>query len=343
MSDAEKPAAPLTTETAANAILDRFFTPRKPEGTETATAETPPKPAAEAAPKPEEETPAAEAEPSETDETPSDEEAPADDEETPLYTVTIDGKEEQVTLEEALKGYSRNKHFTQSMQKLAEERKADTEARAAREKAHEEVTREVSTKRDELIANLTTVGEALKSLMPPEPNWEELRKTYSKEDVDAAYVQFTEQRSRIQRVFEARDQAAAEQKKALEAEADKYQAEQRGKLLEIVPEWKDPEKLSAGLRELTAEARKIGFSDAELASVHDHRLLLVLKDAVAYRKLKAAKPPIANTAKEVVVPAKPGSATPRKPVTDLTRSKQRLAKTGKLADAQEAIRLKLGG
>ena len=128
-----------------------------------------------------------------------------------------------------------------------------------------------------------------------------------------------------QRVFEQRDKLGAERQEELRKAAVKFEEEQRGKLLEAVPEWKDPEKLSAGLRDLTAEARKIGFSDQELSSVVDHRLLLVLRDAVAYRKLQAAKPKVENRITEVVTPVAPGAAgTQSAPKTELTKAKERV-------------------
>ena len=328
--------APLTVETMAGKILDRVF-PKEGKNTE-GEAQQPAKAAEAAQP----ETPQAEPkEGEEQGEQPKEgEEAQGEEKPTPKkYRVTVDGADEEVTEDELLKGYSRQKHFTQSMQKLADERKAFEADRTTRTQEDDKARAEVGTKRTELEGQLSAVAEVLQALLPQEPDWAALRKEYSKEDVDAAYVQWTEQRGRIQRVFEQRDKIGAERQEELRKAAVKFEEEQRGKLLEAVPEWKDPEKLSAGLRDLTAEARKIGFSDQELSSVVDHRLLLVLRDAVAYRKLQAAKPKVENRITEVVTPVAPGAAgTQSAPKTELTKAKERVRQTGSIDDMAAAVK-----
>ena len=91
---------------------------------------------------------------------------------------------------------------------------------------------------------------------------------------------------------------------------------QRRLLLEKIPEFADPAKAKALQAESSDYLRSIGFSDLEIGSVMDHRLALVVRDAVAYRKGQRA----ARTAAEkkvVGVPKvqKPGAGSDAKAET----------------------------
>ena len=71
----------------------------------------------------------------------------------------------------------------------------------------------------------------------------------------------------------------------------------------------------------------------------DHRLLLVLRDAVAYRKLQAVKPKVENRITEVVTPVAPGAAgTQSAPKTELTKAKERVRQTGSIDDMAAAVK-----
>lgn len=340
MTQQDQAATPLTVETAADVILDRLF-PAAPAPDTKKKDEAPasePKPASEEPPKAE--TPA-----EEPVEEPKGEDAPPteDSEEEPpsqprTFKVVVDGKEEEVTEEELLRGYSGQKHFTQSMQKLADERKAEEERQATRAKEHESTLQGLRSRESELVEKLTAVTEALTALTPEEPNWDELRKQYSKEDVDAAFVEFTKQRERIQRVLTERNRLLAEREKELMEATTKEMDRQRELLIAAIPELKDPEKLGAELRRLTAYGRTQGLSDPELRAITDHRYIQILRKAASYDELMAKKPEVTNRIKEVVRTAAPGAAnSSRPPVTDLTRAKQRLAKTGRREDAEAVI------
>jgi hypothetical protein len=92
-----------------------------------------------------------------------------------------------------------------------------------------------------------------------------------------------------------------------------YLAEQRKLLLEKFPEVADPVKARAISAESTGYLRDLGFSDQEIGQVADHRMMLVVRDALAFRKSqKAAK--TAAGKKVVGVPRvqKPGGGSDAK-------------------------------
>lgn len=94
------------------------------------------------------------------------EELPEDGDDLPeLYTVKVDGEEKQVPLEELIKGYQLESHYTVKSQKLAEEQKVVAEER--------KILSNISTKLEQLndvVTYLGGVNEYLESTMPPAPS-----------------------------------------------------------------------------------------------------------------------------------------------------------------------------
>lgn len=85
----------------------------------------------------------------------------------------------------------------------------------------------------------------------------------------------------------------------------RMQAE-RQKLLDAIPVLKDPAKGKQVWGNIVTGAQQhYGISEAEVNSVGDHRMLKVLRDALAYRQLKAKAPTVkAEVAKRPVNPGK---------------------------------------
>ena len=95
-----------------------------------------------------------------------------------------------------------------------------------------------------------------------------------------AYQQFLQQKA-----------TADEQKKG---ETDKQFQERRLREAEAlgkaIPVFKDPAKADAAWNAMVTGAADYGFSREDLEGVVDHRQLVILRDALAYRKLKAKAP-----------------------------------------------------
>lgn len=255
-----------------------------------------------------------------------DEDADEGDEEQPTYTIKVDGEEVQVTLQELLSGYSRTQDYTRKTQKLAEERRA---AQAEFEQVRGERTQ---------YANLL---EALRSQVegnqPAEPDWDRLRA----EDPIEYGVQWAEHQRRQQRVAAIRAEQArvAEIQRAEQIQYLQGQLEsEKQALLEVLPTWKDGEKAKAERADILRWAKDAGYTDTELNSVVRSKDVLTLRKAMLYDRMMQRK----DQVKPVVKPGKPvlrpGSAetAPRR-ASELTRAKQRLAKTGRTADAADAF------
>lgn len=82
-------------------------------------------------------------------------------------------------------------------------------------------------------------------------------------------------------------------------------------LLAKIPTWRNQEKATQERGEIASALTGFyGFTAQELSSVMDHRMLLVARDAAAYRKLLANKDARVKQAREAPATAKPGAAAP---------------------------------
>lgn len=241
------------------------------------------------------------------------------------YTVRVDGEEVEVTIDELLSGYSRTQDYTRKTMALADQRK-DLES-------------ELNQIRQER-AQLTQALEQLDVQdQEQEPNW------------DALYQQDPQQwliQREVWREKQERKRALMEEKQRLlqAQEADKqrvigqFVAQERDKLVEVLPSWRDEKVAKAEKAKVADYAKKIGFNDQEIAQFYDHRAVTALYKAMKFDELQSGKPKVA---KKTAPTAKSGVAQkPAKGKDAYRKSQQRLAKTGKVADAAQAFKHLLG-
>jgi hypothetical protein len=267
----------------------------------------------------------AEAEPKDDEESDTEPEQPAD---TTKHKVKVRGEEVEVTLDEALKGYSRTADYTRDKQKLADERRAfDAEKTAT------------AAERQQLHAKITAFDEAMKA-QEVEPDWDALRA----QDPDLfvqAHAAWSVQKERRALVTAERQRLERQLAEQAAGERQQHITRESQLLLEKAPEFGDPTTGKQALADLFDYGQRHGYSADELTAIGDHRAMLLLRKAMLYDKQQAdtaKKTAKAELKIEKVKTASPGSATVAKPkATEFTRSKQRLAKTGKVEDAARAF------
>ncbi|WKV16969.1 hypothetical protein [Microcystis phage MJing1] len=248
-----------------------------------------------------------------------------------LVTVTIDGKTERLPLEEVTKGYLRQADYTRKTQALAEERKTFQQHASA-----------VVSERQQYAALLPALEQQIKALMPQEPDWDRLavddpvefnRQWAAKQLRDQKLAAIREEQTRLQQISQ---QEAQQQARAIVAE-------ERQKLAQVNKAWADETRWKADRQAIREFGRQMGWTDEELSAVTDHRAVYALwlasqahkamtqKPTARPAQPQAARPPAAPTA------ARPGTARTTQAVSELTRAKQRLAKTNQLRDAASVI------
>lgn len=256
----------------------------------------------------------------------SDEEGDSEEEEQPqVFTVKVDGKEVEVTLDELQKGYSRTQDYTRKTQQIAEVRKqTESELQAVR------------AEREQYAQLLGALQAQVQQAAQPQVDWDRLyqedpiewvrQRELVRENQDKAAAIQSEQ----QRLSELSMQEQAQQRQAI------FQQEQEA-LVAAIPEWKDAKKAQAEKAMLVQFGQKVGFTPDELKNVIDHRAVVMLRKAALYDQMMSKRGQIKPVTNNGPRPAKPGAAGRVSSNTEAMRAQQRLAKTGRVDDAADAI------
>jgi hypothetical protein len=256
-------------------------------------------------------------------------EEPEEEEQPQVYTVKVDGKEIEVTLDELQKGYSRTQDYTRKTQQVAEIRK-QVEAETAAIRAEREQYAQLLGALQQQIESANEQQVDLDRLYNEDPiEWVRQRELMRDKQEKLAAIQ-----SEQQRLSQLTQQQRAEEMKA-------KLAQEQEALIAAVPEWKDPKKAKAEKQMLVEFGQKIGYSEDELKNVFDHRAVLTLRKAALYDQMMSKRGQIKPVVNNGPRPAKPSAAGRVSTTNEATRAKQRLAKTGRVDDAAAAIALLL--
>lgn len=256
-----------------------------------------------------------------------------DDDQPELHAVKANGKDLKVTMDELKAGYSRTADYTQK-----------TQAHSANVKQFEtekqRLMSEVRADREQYAAKLTALDAAMKQATPQEPNWAEERKRLKPEEYNSLWVAWSEHKEQLKTVADAKAKADADVAKDRRKTAEEYVAGEHSKLIEAIPEWKDPAKQAVEMQKLVKFAiERLGFTREDLQTVTDARSVLLVR--MAYRgeqllaRAKSAKSKAEKPETEVEAP-KGGDQRPKK-ANKTERAYRRLVKSGSVMDAAAAI------
>jgi hypothetical protein len=252
-----------------------------------------------------------------------DAEEPEQEEQPSKFTVKVDGKDVEVTLDELQKGYSRTEDYTRKTQALAQERK---QAQA-----------EFESVRNERAQYAQLLG-ALQ---------EQLTQATPQVDMDYLYnedpIEWVKQRE-LQRSNAERMAAIASEQKRLADEQAKEQnaylkdelSKEKDLLLSQAPELKDPKTAAKAKQDWIAAGKAVGLSEQELNNVRDHRILLALRKLAAYDSMVAKRKDL-KPVQSSTPTARPGTISKQPQSSIVKQSQQRLAKTGNVRDAASLI------
>ncbi len=268
----------------------------------------------------------ADADDNETDSEQSDEDGDSEEEDQPqVFTVKVDGKEVEVTLDELQKGYSRTQDYTRKTQQIAEVRK-QTEAEL----------QEVRAEREQYAQLLGALQAQVQQAAQPQVDWDRLynedpiewvrQRELARENQEKAVAIQSEQ----QRLAQLSQREQLQQREAL-------LAQEQEALVAAIPEWKDAKKAQAEKAMLVQFGQKIGFTPDDLKNVVDHRAVVMLRKAALYDQMMSKRGQIKPVTNNGPRPAKPGAAGRVSSNTEAMRAQQRLAKTGRVDDAADAI------
>ena len=255
----------------------------------------------------------------------SDEVEAEEEDKAPIFTVRVDGKNVEVTLEELQKGYSREADYTRKTQQVSEERRAFA--------AEAELVR---TERQQYSQLLGSLQAQLQQNAAPQIDMDRL---YNEDPIEwVRQKELARDSEKVHAAIQSEQQRlshiqAQEQYQSMQA----HLAQQQDAMLRAIPEWANPDKAKAEKTLLIEWGQKLGFSSDELKNIFDHRAVVALRKAALYDQMMTKRGNIRPAVNNGPKPAKPGAAGRMDNTTDSRRSQQRLAKTGRVNDAASAI------
>lgn len=198
------------------------------------------------------------------------------EEEVQLYKVKIDGEEAEVTLEEALSGYQRERTFHKRMNEISQKSKA-IEAESA----------ETKRLRDQYAEGLQQLEQALRV---PEPNWEELRKTKTNEEFASIHAEYQIQQNNLAKVQQQQQAIMSQQQAEAQAQYQNHLKTEFDTMLDKIPTWRDEKVREAERSKVISYAKsQMGYTDEEIAQASDHRAIVTLRKAMLYDELMGGK------------------------------------------------------
>lgn len=204
-----------------------------------------------------------------------------------LFTVKVDGRDQQVPLTELLRGYSGQAYIQQRMREVASVKTEAETVYAALQSERQQLTQLVQAAQSgQIPLRAPTPPDA--ALLQRDPiGYLEARVKY---DDDVAAYQQTQ--SAVQEL-EARQAAAQEQARVA------YLRDQHAQLSQVIPAFAKPETAAKVRQELISTGTDVyGYTPEELSGITDHRALRVLHDAAQYRRLMSGKARVEKQAEQ---------------------------------------------
>jgi len=243
-----------------------------------------------------------------------------------LYTVKVDGEEREVTLDDLKRSFSGQAYIQKGMQEAAEAKK---EA--------EGVYQALLNERQQL-SSLLYQAQSGQIAQPPIPPSRELFNNdpigymEAKLSYDEALQTYQNQQYQIQQVTEQQNQQ-------MQIAQQQYLQGEMQRLAQVIPEFGDAKTASKLKEDLVQFGSKLGYSEAELSEVMDHRAILVLQKAMKYDQLVEGKSKATQKASNARPVVKPG--TKKTGRTGAAKQRQnaqaRMKKTGSIDDVAKFL------
>jgi len=250
--------------------------------------------------------------------------------------VKINGVEQDVTLADMRNGYQMEADYRRKTAELAEQRKAF-------ESERERIASEIGTR----FTEAQQITGFLEQQLMGEYNsidWNQLRVSDPAEFA-ARKAEYNDRFSQIQAlkanvVHQLQAQQAELEQKNVHA-LQSMLAEEQQKLFSAIPEFADEAKAKEIKGQMRDFLKGLGYNDQEIGNIYDHRHVMILRDAMAYRALKSKGAEVKNKVVNAPKLQKPGPK-PDAGVTADRNIRERMAKlkkSGRVEDAAALIKL----
>lgn len=247
-----------------------------------------------------------------------------DQTDTPLYTVKVDGKEVDVTLDELQSGYLKDSDYRKKTGEIAEQRRAIEEQAQAIQYERNQYAQALGQMQTEAEQQLDQYKQI---------DWNRLR-----EDDPMLFMQRRDEQRELEKGIEdghKQQQHLAQQAQTYRVQRFNHNMETgKEKLLSVMPDWDDATSKSVreyGLGE--------GFTSEELSTLTDHRSMIMLRKAMMYDKIQRSQPAKKKVKADTPKYVKSGVAKSKGDVSAKRRAdkNKQLRKSGSVDDAASMI------
>ena len=244
--------------------------------------------------------------------------------EEPSYEVKVNGQTLNVTLDELLQGYQREADYTRGKQDLSLEKSR-----------LDQTLQQSQTEINQKLAKLNELNNSAQSQLQAEYANIDFEKLYEDDPVEASKLEH-----KMRKRAENLQRIQYETHQAQNVELQKFIQGEQSKVLSLVPEFNDPGKASKLKSDMKSYLTNVGYNNQEINTIYDSRQVLLIRDAVAYDKIRRANPKVKKKVLNAPKVMKSGTTkTNAEQVARLRNEKlNRLKKTGKVADAAKVFK-----
>lgn len=219
-------------------------------------------------------------------------------------TVKIDGQERSVALSDVLKSYQLEGHVNNKSIELSNQQRAFEQERQA-----------AQTFAQQMLQRNTDLGNIALQMVNSDyqrVDWNALR-AQDPAQYAALHADFQQRQAGVQQYLQTLEQQRMQAAQEQQQRAAQSLQQQREQMYASRPQWRDDAVFKQDRETMVKYAHGLGFTDAELASLSDHRNMLVLHDAARYAALQASAPQAAKRVREAPVQVKPGARVDTNP------------------------------
>lgn len=213
-------------------------------------------------------------------------------------TVKIDGQERQVPLHDVIKSFQLEGHVNNKSIELSNAQKQFQEEQNQARQIIAQQVQQNATLGNMAMQQLTAEFQRV--------DWNALRAT-DPAQYAALHADFQQRQGQIQQYLSTVTQQQQMMQQEEQTRLTQKIEQERQLMLQKNPEWSNPEKFSEARSQIASYAKEVGFSEAELGQVYDHRLMQVLRDAASYRALQAKNPETLKKVRQAPPMAKAGT------------------------------------
>ena len=241
------------------------------------------------------------------------------------YRVKVGGEEYEVTLDELRNGYQRQSDYTRKSQSLAEQRKtfdANLQAVQAERAQYGKVLENISQFQNMEVSKLD------------QTDWAALKESDPMEYMDKR-IELQEAREKSNQLQAEQQRLSQQNQKDYEVKLTEVLQQEAVELQKVLPEYANPKSnMKQRLRDF---ALGQGFSEQDINSITDHRVVLVLHKAMLQDEAQSGT--VRKVTKKVPRVVKAGSpeSKAQRGQRSLKDKREKLRKTGHPRDAADVF------